>query len=69
MQLSMARNGEAVQVKRIIGRSEVKKLLESLGFVTGTDVSVVSSVSGNIIVNIKGSRVAVDKDMAKHILV
>ena len=56
-------------IKKIGGKEEVKLFLEKLGFVVGGDVSVVSEVSGNMIVNVKGSRVAIGKDMANKIMV
>ena len=56
-------------IKKIGGKPEVKKHLENLGFVVGAEVSVVSAIGGNVIVNIKDSRVAINKDMAKRIMV
>ena len=56
-------------IKKIGGKPEVKKHLENLGFVVGTEVSVVSAIGGNVIVNIKDSRVAINEDMAKRIMV
>ena len=69
MPLTMAKCGEPNTIKRIGGKEETKKLLENLGFVTGCEVTVVSTVSGNLIVNVKDSRVALGKDMANKILV
>ena len=66
---SMAKCGEPNTIKRIGGKEETKKFLENLGFVTGCEVTVVSTVSGNLIVNVKDSRVALGKDMANKILV
>ena len=69
MPLTMAKCGEPNTIKRVGGKEETKKLLENLGFVTGCEVTVVSTVSGNLIVNVKDSRVALGKDMANKILV
>ena len=64
MPLTMAKVGEKNTIKRIGGREETKKFLENLGFVTGSVVTVVSEISGNMILNVKDSRVALGKDMA-----
>ena len=69
MPLSMARTGESNTIKRIGGKEETKKFLEKLGFVSGGIVTVVSETGGNMIVNIKDSRVAIGKDMANKIMV
>lgn len=69
MPLSMSREGEPSVIKRIGGKEETKKFLESLGFVVGATVTVISAIGGNIIVNVKGSRVAIGRDMANKILV
>ena len=67
--LTMANPGEPVTIKKIGGKAETKKFLETLGFVVGGVVSVVSEISGNMIVNVKDSRVAIGKDMANKIMV
>ena len=69
MPLTMAKVGEPNTIKRIGGREETKKFLENLGFVTGGVVTVVSEISGNMILNVKDSRVALGKDMANKIMV
>ncbi len=69
MPLTMARAGETDQIKKIGGKEEVRKFLESLGFVTGGDVTVVAAMGGNMIVNVKGSRVAISREMAGKIYV
>ena len=69
MPLTMAACGEPNTVKRVGGKEETKKFLENLGFVAGSEVTVVSTVSGNLIVNVKDSRIALGKDMAMKILV
>lgn len=69
MPLTMVKRGEPNTIKRVGGKEETKKFLENLGFVAGSVVTVVSDVSGNVIVNVKDSRVALGKDMASKILV
>lgn len=69
MPLTMAKVGESNTIKRIGGREETKKFLENLGFVTGSVVTVVSEISGNMILNVKDSRVALGKDMANKIMI
>ncbi len=69
MPLTFAKEGEVNEIKKIGGKEEVRKFLEKLGFVTGANVTVVSEVGGNVIVNIKESRVAIGKDMASHIMI
>lgn len=67
--LTMAKTGELNVIKRVGGKEETRKFLESLGFVTGSPVTVVSEISGNVIVNVKDSRVAINKEMANKIMV
>lgn len=69
MPLTMAKAGEINVIKRVGGKEETKKFLDSLGFVTGSAVTVVSVISGNVIVNVKDSRVAINKEMADKIMV
>lgn len=69
MPLTMVKRGEPNTIKRVGGKEETKKFLENLGFVVGSVVTVVSDVSGNMIVNVKDSRVAIGKDMANKIMV
>ena len=69
MPLTMAKVGEPNTIKRIGGREETKKFLENLGFVTGGVVTVVSEISGNMILNVKESRGALGKDMANKIMI
>jgi len=61
--------GETGKIKRIGGNEETRRFLNNLGFVVGAEVSVVSAIGGNVIVNIKDSRVAINEDMAKRIMV
>ena len=67
--LAMASQGEPMTIKKIGGKQETKKFLETLGFVVGGTVTVVSEINGNMIVNVKDSRVAIGKDMANKIMV
>jgi ferrous iron transport protein A len=60
---------EPMTIKKIGGKQETKKFLETLGFVVGGTVTVVSEINGNMIVNVKDSRVAIGKDMASKIMV
>jgi ferrous iron transport protein A len=69
MPLSMVKEGESNVIKKVGGRDETRKFLENLGFVTGGEVTVVSEIGGNLIVNVKDSRVAIGKDMANKIMV
>ena len=69
MPLSMAHAGESNVIKKVGGREETRKFLEDLGFVVGGAVTVISETGGNIIVNIKESRVAIGKDMANRIMI
>ena len=69
MPLTMMNAGEKGTVQRITGNDETRRFLENLGFVEGTPVSVVSTIDGNLIVNVKDSRVAIDKSMANRIMV
>jgi ferrous iron transport protein A len=69
MPLSLMKAGEKNTIKRITGQDETKRFLESLGFVVGSSVTVVSEIGGNMILNIKDTRVALDKNMARRIVV
>ncbi len=69
MPLSMVRTGESNVIKKVGGKEDTRKFLEKMGFVAGSAVTVISEVGGNIIVNVKESRVAIGKDMANRIIV
>ena len=69
MPLTMLNTGETNTIKRVGGKEETKRFLKNLGFVAGGNVTVVSETGGNLIVNIKDSRVAIGKDMANKIIV
>ena len=69
MPLTMAKTGERAEIQKITGRDEVRQRLAELGFVVGADVCIVSEVAGNLIVQVKDSRVALDKAMANRIMI
>lgn len=69
MPLTMMNAGETNTIKKVGGKEETKRFLKNLGFVAGGNVTVVSETGGNLIVNIKDSRVAIGKDMANKIIV
>jgi ferrous iron transport protein A len=69
MPLVMSSPGEEQLIKKVGGREETKKFLESLGFVPGSYVSVVADMNGNLIIKVKDSRVAISKEMAMKIMV
>ena len=69
MPLSMVKKGEANIIKRVGGKEEVRKFLGNIGFVVGAAVTVISEIKGNMIVEVKDSRVAIGKDMAYKIMV
>ncbi len=67
--LMLAGIGEENTIKKIGGSPEIKKHLEDLGFVVGGSVTVVNALGGNVIVNVKESRVAISEEMARRIMV
>lgn len=69
MPLTMAKVGEKHIIKKVGGLDETRKFLNNLGFVTGSSVEVVSTIDGNMIVNVKDARVAINNDMAKKIMI
>ena len=69
MPLTMAGIGELNTIQKIGGNEETRRILANLGFVTGAEISVVSAISGNVIVNVKDASVAVNSDMARHIMI
>ncbi len=69
MPLTMVRAGEPNVIRKVGGREETRRFLENLGFVAGGVVTVVSEMGGNMIVNVKDSRVAIGRDMANRIMV
>ena len=69
MPLTVAKSGETVTIRKISGKDEVRQHLAELGFVVDSDVTVVSEIAGNLIVQVKDSRIALDKTMANRIMV
>ncbi len=69
MPLTLASAGKTMRIYRITGKDDVKRHLADLGFVEGVELSVVNELGGNLILNVKGTRIAVDKKMASRILV
>lgn len=69
MPLSMLMSGETKTVVKINGKDDIRRFLENLGFVEGSEVTVISELGGNLIVSVKDSRVAIDKAMANRIIV
>ena len=69
MPLTMAKAGNENLIKRIGGKAETKQFLESLGFVVGGAVTVITEIGGNVIVNVKDSRIAVSREMANKIMI
>ncbi|MCI9121213.1 MAG: ferrous iron transport protein A [Oscillibacter sp.] len=69
MPISMAKAGETVTIRRITGRDEVRQHLAELGFVVDSEVTVVNEMAGNLILQVKDSRVALDRGMANRILI
>ena len=69
MPLTLVGIGEVNRIRKIGGNEETRRFLENLGFVAGSEITVLSAIEGNVIVNIKDSRIAINKDMARHIMV
>jgi ferrous iron transport protein A len=69
MPLILARAGEVNIIKRVGGDDVIRHFLGDRGFVPGADVVVISEFSGNLIVNIKGSKIAITKEMAKKVII
>lgn len=69
MPLTMAEAGREIQIRKIGGKDDTRRFLESLGFVTGGFVAIVSEINGNLIVKVKDARVAISKEMANKIMV
>ena len=69
MPLTMAKTGETVTIRKITGKDEVRQHLAELGFVVDSDVTVVSEIAGNLILQVKDSRIALDRSMANRIMI
>ncbi|MDD4011062.1 MAG: FeoA family protein [Sphaerochaetaceae bacterium] len=69
MPLAIANVGESKMIRKVSGAPEVRKHLEDLGFVVGGDVTIISHLGGNLIVNVKQSRIAISSEMASRIMI
>ena len=69
MPLSLSPAGSVVRIKDIRGKDETRRYLENLGFLVGDPVTVISQISGNLIVSVKDTRVAISRSMANRIMV
>ena len=69
MPLTMAKQGETVTIRKITGKDEVRQHLAELGFVVDGEVTVVSELGGNLILQVKDSRIALDRNMAGRIMI
>lgn len=69
MPLTMSKAGDTVTIQKITGKDEVRQHLAELGFVVGEAVTIVSEISGNLIIQVKEARIALDKTLAMRIIV
>lgn len=69
MPLTMVNAGEPIVIKKVGGKEKTRRFLENLGFVAGGIVTIISKTNGNVIVNVKESRIAIGKEMANKIMV
>lgn len=69
MPITLAEVGQEKIIKKIGGRQEIRAHLEDLGFVVGSAVTVINAIGGNVIVNVKESRIAISKEMAQKIMI
>jgi ferrous iron transport protein A len=69
MPLTLTKIGEENAIKKVGGKAETRQFLENLGFVPGSQIKVITEIDGNIIVNVKESRVAISREMANRIMV
>ena len=69
MPLTLAEVGEENIIKKIGGRQEVRSHLENLGFIAGGAVTLINTIGGNVIVNVKESRITISKEMAQKIMI
>lgn len=69
MPLTMARTGQVQTVRNINGKDDAKKFLETLGIIKGEQLTVLTETNGNVIINVKNSRIAISKSMAMRIIV
>ena len=69
MPLTMAKPGETVTIRKVTGKDEIRQHLAELGFVVDSSITVVSQLGGNLILQVKDSRIALDKTMANRIMI
>lgn len=69
MPIALCKKGDSGSIRKIVGKDDACRYLEGLGFVEGTTVTVVSRLFGSVIVDIRGSRIALDESMANRIIV
>ena len=69
MPLTLAKPGETVTIRKITGKDELRQHLAELGFVVDSTVTVVSEIAGNLILQVKDSRIALDKSMANRVMI
>lgn len=69
MPLTLLKTGNAACIRKISGKSDVRRFLNSLGFVEGESVTIISEAGGNMILNVKDTRIALDRQMANKIMV
>ena len=69
MPLNMIGTGSSAEVRRVSGNEDIRRYLGNLGFVQGAKVTLLSEIGGSVIVGVCDSRIAINKDMAAHILV
>ena len=69
MPLTLANSGIIYNIKRVSGSQQTRQFLETLGFLPETEIKIISQLAGNLIVQVKESRVAISKEMANNILV
>ena len=69
MPLTVAKAGEENFIKKVGGKAEVRQFLENLGFIAGSSVTVITEIGGNLIVSVKDSRIAINREMASKIMI
>ncbi len=69
MPLTLIGAGSSAKIRKISGNDETKRYLGNLGFVAGSEVEVLNSIGGSLIVKVKDSRIALNEDMARHIMI
>ncbi len=69
MPLTIAKSGDVKTIKKIVGRTEVRKHLEALGLIAGEEVTVISKLAGSLILNVRGTRIGLDQNLANYIMI